>query len=219
MAPLATLLLLTAALLGRAVAQTATSSASSSASASTTAAASPSATASASPSTTAASTATASGSAASTPTGSGTAASTPSTSPTASQTATKSATATGTATTTHTPSAPPTPSPYSPVAFAPGNIVVLRLGDSSYNASAAAVGFPMPVYLDEVSATTGTLVRTIPLPFATCALGTGKPTAAPFWWYDTDGWPQLSDNGQVRSLAGRGDTPGGWRERHRPAYS
>ena len=60
----------------------------------------------------------------------------------------------------------------------------------------------MPVYLDEISTAntaSGTLTRSIALPFTTtagCVLASGKPTVAPFWWYDSDGWPQLSDNGQ-----------------------
>ena len=91
----------------------------------------------------------------------------------------------------------PTATASPPVPFGVGNVVILRLGDATHNATAAAVGMPMPVYLDELTPA-GALVRTLPLPTSTCALASGKPTAAPFWWYDTDGWPQLSDNGQVR---------------------
>ena len=97
----------------------------------------------------------------------------------------------------------PTATASPPVPFGVGNVVILRLGDATHNATAAAVGMPMPVYLDELTPA-GALVRTLPLPTSTCALASGKPTAAPFWWYDTDGWPQLSDNGQVR----RGWAPG-----------
>ena len=57
----------------------------------------------------------------------------------------------------------------------------------------------MPVYLDEISTsnlTSGAIVNTLALPYSSCALASGKPSTAPFWWYDSDGWPQLSDNGQ-----------------------
>ena len=102
---------------------------------------------------------------------------------------------TSTATSTQTPSQTPSPSAYSPSAFNAGNVVVLRLGDPSYNARSAAIGYPLPVYLDELAVGTGALVRSVPLPMASCVLGTG---GASTWFYDTDGFPQLSDNGQVR---------------------
>ena len=94
-----------------------------------------------------------------------------------------------------------TPAAYVPTPFVPGNVVILRLGDATHNASSAGTGIPMPLYLDEVAAATGTLVRTIPLPFSMCTLASGRPQSAPFWWFDGDGWPQLSDNGQFIMFA------------------
>ena len=89
----------------------------------------------------------------------------------------------------------PTATASPPVPFGVGNVVVMRLGDATYNARAAAIGYPLPVYLDELAVGTGALVRSVPLPMASCVLGTG---GASTWYYDTDGFPQLSDNGQVR---------------------
>lgn len=90
-----------------------------------------------------------------------------------------------------------TPSPYVAVPFQASSVAVVRLGDASYNAATATVGFAMPVYVDEISTTTGALVRSVPLPMSSCTLGTGQNSAPPYWNYDTDGFPQLSDNGQV----------------------
>lgn len=90
----------------------------------------------------------------------------------------------------------PSPSPYAAVPFSAGNFVVLRLGDASFNAATAATGYPAPVYLDELTPA-GAFVRSVPLPVSSCALASGSSTSGTLWNFDSDGVPQLSDNGQV----------------------
>ena len=107
-----------------------------------------------------------------------------------------------------------TPTPYSPNPFTPGNVVVLRLGDASFTAATATAGYPLPVYLDEVVSATGALVRSVPLPISSCALAVGSTNVTNLWLYDSDGLPQLSDNGQVCTWARLG---AGQCERNRSA--
>lgn len=158
-----------------------------------------------------------------------------------------------------------------PTAAAPfgyGNAIIVRLGNATVDAVARPVGYPSPVFIDEVTLT-GVLVQSIPINSTTiCALARGglvrlracggrslfpgagvasmrafhaadgavssstrataatgkfagraglptnnvpcppappppppapplQPSVAPFVWYDTEGFIQLSDNGAV----------------------
>ena len=79
-------------------------------------------------------------------------------------------------------------------AFSGSSILVLRLGDATWNASAVGVGYAVPLYIDEYSTTVAqTLLMTDALPSAAsgdgdlpCTLASGATSA---WLYDSDGLP------------------------------
>ena len=75
-----------------------------------------------------------------------------------------------------------------PQTFGTGNLVVVRVGDSAYNARTATLGYPLPTYVDEYNSATGVLVQTVNATQSLCMLATGKSAAAaPYTWYDTEG--------------------------------
>ena len=113
-------------------------------------------------------------------------------------TATASHTASQTRTPSFTPTATVTPTPSRhPDIFHASSVLVLRLGTGSL---AGTMGVAQAVFLDEYDPTglaPTTLVSSLALPTATCTLANGKATASPFKWYDTEGFPQLSSDGQL----------------------
>ena len=116
---------------------------------------------------------------------------TASSSSTATTTATSSATLTATPTTSATRSATYTPTPTRLANhFYFGNALVVRFGDATYDATRAAVGTALPVYLDEYDPTK-TLRKpasSLALSNTLCTLAKGHNTiVAPFMWFDTEG--------------------------------
>ena len=120
-----------------------------------------------------------------------------STTGTATGTQTPSTSSTTTSTTTSTPTQTATSSNVVSL-FAQTSIIAIRLGDAANNASAAAAGKPLPVYVDEYASygALGEVITTTSLPFASCSLAVGKTTASPYVWFDTEGLPSLTADGQ-----------------------
>ena len=78
------------------------------------------------------------------------------------------------------------------------------MGDATHDATVAAPGIALPVYIDEYDATglwkaPGTPVRSIALPTAQCTLATGQfdDTTNGHYWYDAEGLPQPSVSGRI----------------------
>ena len=98
---------------------------------------------------------------------------------------------TATPTTSATRSATYTPTPTRLANhFYFGNALVVRFGDATYDATRAAVGTALPVYLDEYDPTK-TLRKpasSLALSNTLCTLAKGHNTiVAPFMWFDTEG--------------------------------
>ena len=78
---------------------------------------------------------------------------------------------------------------------------MLRVGSAA--TSGYGVGAAQPVFLDAYFAT-GSALRlpesSLPVPTSSCVLATGKATAAPWGWYDTEGFPTVSGDGQLVSF-------------------
>ena len=84
--------------------------------------------------------------------------------------------------------------------FLPGNILVVRLGDGT--APVNSTGVALPVFLDEYapSGGSGAPSSSTALPPGACTLATGGWAATPQLppqWYDTEGLPSVSSNGQL----------------------
>ena len=63
---------------------------------------------------------------------------------------------------------------------------MVRIGDTTHDATTAAPGVALPVYLDEVNPTFPFLpLATVTLSKSLCTLGRGKATAAPWVWWET----------------------------------
>jgi hypothetical protein len=107
---------------------------------------------------------------------------------------------------TPTPSTTPTSTPSNVVAlFQATSIIALRVGDAYTQGS--ATGVAQPIYLDEIDPTgldgSGPLVRTVAVPASgssACTLATGQLFMGTYQWYDQEGWPQVSGNGQLVSF-------------------
>ena len=75
--------------------------------------------------------------------------------------------------------------------------MVVRVGDAA--SASAATGVAQPVYIEEYDSTQAgrTPVSVIAMTSDQCTLATGKSTTGPYQWYDTEGFPQISANGQL----------------------
>jgi hypothetical protein len=92
-----------------------------------------------------------------------------------------------------------------PALFQATSIIALRVGDAYSQGS--ATGVAQPIYLDEIDPTgldgSGPLVQTVAVPASgssACTLATGQLFTGSFEWYDQEGWPQVSGNGQLVSF-------------------
>ena len=115
------------------------------------------------------------------------------------------------------------------------SVVVVRVGDDATNTGNAAVGSALPVYLDYYDTRDGALWQSLPLPKspssssasrAACTLSYGDVSTTgagrTSWFWDTEGLPSNSDDGQllvlpchnVRVGAGSSSTSGTLSEAH-----
>ena len=80
----------------------------------------------------------------------------------------------------------------------PDSVLVLRVGNASYNTGNTLSGYAMPVFVDEYSpwGTPGVPYSSIALPDSACTLSYGiKPILPPYIWHDTSGFPALTADG------------------------
>ena len=111
---------------------------------------------------------------------------------------TASNTATSSGTSTHTPSIPPTPTQTPGLnVFYASNVLVLRVGTAS--TAGFGPGIAQPVFIEEYDTTLPNRVPASILEMSTlqCTLGVGKATAAPWVWWDSEGFPSISTDGTL----------------------